>query len=272
MKAPLLIAVLLMTSIAVFAQSFDRNDGGKRGHGRFDNNGNHFGRIERTPDNNSYHSNYQRDNFNQSREKRDESRYVMNNEVRRSYERPVRADYGYSRHDWGHGERDDHFRGEWRRPVLDVHRRYQPEPLEIRRSRYPLFAPLHAQIIWTNAMYRDFRIFYPEISYWRYPIGFRISCISAYDSRNYIGEVVNIYGKVMETYYNPESDEYYLYLGDRFPYQDVSVVIPGYEARRFSSDPEYYFANANISVTGYVVNADGRPEIQVRRASQVSIY
>jgi hypothetical protein len=96
--------------------------------------------------------------------------------------------------------------------------------------------------------------------------------VSAYDARDYSGEVATIYGKVADAYYNYDTDEYFLYFGDYFPNHDFSVILPGSEARRFSPDPVNYFLNQHLSVTGYVNNYDGKPEIQVRSARQIGTY
>ncbi len=275
MKTSLLAIILLMISFVTFAQPSGRNDGDRRAPQRTDRNSieNQYNRRNSPIGHNeNIRTDNRRGSFNQSSGGREGHRYQMTSEVK------MVPDRGYSYREnrgkeWDRGYRTDyHFQSSYHRPVLDIQRRYHDEPLEVRRARFPLIAPIRAEIFWTNAMYHDFRIYYPEVSYWRYPIGHRIACISAYDSRDYIGEVANIYGKVIETYYSNETDEYYLYLGDHFPYQDFSVVIPGYEARRFDRDPEYYFANANISVTGYVTDFEGKPEIQVHRANQISVY
>ena len=275
MKARIFTSIFLMISFVTFAQSSRRDGNDNRNHER----------INRNVENNSNRKNESRVHFDNSK-----------NENRREFSRESntrnenhRNDFAASvnrmpeRRGWDNNRetfRQDRYRevrsdyrsqNSFRRPILDVHYRHHIEPLEVRRVRFPFRAPFRADIMWTNSMYSDYRTFYPEVS-WRYPFGYRIISISAYDSRDYIGEVANIYGRVAETYYNIETDEYYLYIGETYPYQDFTVVIPGYEARRFSRNPDYYFANMNISVTGYVVNIEGKPEIQVRRASQINVY
>jgi hypothetical protein len=121
-------------------------------------------------------------------------------------------------------------------------------------------------------LYNDFRIFYPEIRVWRYHVGYRLPVIPAYDAELYIGDVARVYGKVQEAYYDYDSDNYFLYIGDYYPYHDFSVVIPGHEARRFTRRPERYFEGSHIAVTGYITDFDGKPEIVVRRASQIDLY
>jgi len=276
MKTRLFTVILLMVSLVTFAQTSRRNQSERRGQERSNNkseNQNERKRDSRAQINSSKSEN-SRGYSNNSNERRENQRSGFASSVNRI---PERRDKDNNREIYRHDSpreyrSDYHSHNSFRRPVLDIHYRHHVEPLEIRRARFPFRAPLRAEIIWSSSMYNDFRIYYPEVSYWRYPIGHRIVIASAYDSRTYIGEVANIYGRVAETYYNRETDEYSLYLGDNFPYHDFSVVIPGYEARLFSETPEYYFANTNISVTGYVSNFEGKPEIQVHRASQIAVY
>ena len=149
---------------------------------------------------------------------------------------------------------------------------YRPLSIEVRRARYPYRAPVRTHIVWTVNLFNDFRIFYPEIHYWRYPVGYSIPSVPAYDADDYVGEVANIYGRVADVYYEFNSDNYYLYFGDYYPYQDFSVIIPGREARVLSRRPEIFFNNAYVNVTGYVTYFDNKPEIVLRRASQIDIY
>jgi hypothetical protein len=160
------------------------------------------------------------------------------------------------------------------RNVVTVHHpnNYRPVPLQYRRVHYPYRAPLHSNIFWSVSIHNDFRIFYPEVRTWRYEIGYRIPAVPAYDAEFHIGDVAKVYGKVFDIYYEYESDEYYLYFGDYFPYQDFSVVIQGEEARAFSRRPERFFQGANIAVTGYVSDFEEKPEMVIRRASQIEIY
>lgn len=269
MKTYIFAASLLTISLVTLGQPSRRNEGDKKENDRNNRNENHQIRRERNYQNNTARIENNRDShreFNYRTERRNEPVNLGNtrNDRDRSYNHEV---YAYNSH------RDNHYayHSSYRRPVYDYYRRHV-EPIEIRRARFPYRVPVYRPIIWSVSMYSDYRTFYPEVRYWRYPIGYRVVSISAYDSRDYVGEVANVYGSVAETYYNPDADEYYLYLGERFPYQDFTVIIPGYEARRFRARPEFYFNNVNIAVTGYVSNTEGKPEIQVKRASQISIY
>jgi hypothetical protein len=100
----------------------------------------------------------------------------------------------------------------------------------------------------------------------------RLATVSAYDAYDFVGEIARVYGRVAESYYSWETDEYFLYLGDYYPYHDFSVVIPGREARDFSRRPEKFFNRQYIEVTGLISRYEGKPEMVVKRSSQIGVY
>lgn len=155
------------------------------------------------------------------------------------------------------------------REVINVQR---PRSYDYRRIYYPYRAPVNINIVWTSRMHREYILIYPEYRYWYYPIGYRIRTASAYDAIHYIGDIANIYGRVYETWYSWQTDEYFLYFGAHYPYHDFSVVIPGRKARQFSSRPEIFFEGRYIWVTGLVSLHDGKPEMIVMKKHQIHPY
>jgi hypothetical protein len=147
-----------------------------------------------------------------------------------------------------------------------------PRPREYRARRYPYRKPLGIHILWTNNMRIEYISIYPEVKRWNYAIGYNIPTISAYDALYYSGEVMNVYGKVYEVFYSARTDEYYLYFGAYYPYHDFTVVLPGWIARRYSSYPESYFERQNVIVTGLISTFDDKPELVVKRESQINLY
>ncbi len=147
----------------------------------------------------------------------------------------------------------------------------RPKPIEYRRVHHVYRAPVHVDIFWTPAMYREYRVIYPGMS-WNYRTGYRISTLSAYDALFYIGDVRRVYGRVTDVFYAWENDEYILYFGPQFPYHDFSVIIPGHIAERYSRRPERFFTGANVAVTGLITDYDGKPEVLVRRSHQIERY
>jgi len=147
-----------------------------------------------------------------------------------------------------------------------------PVSVEVRRVKYPYRPPVYIDIYWTSDMYREYRAWYPEYCCWDYPIGYRIETVSAYDAIYYVGDIARVFGKVHEVYYAYENDEYYLYFGAPYPYQDFSAIVPGWVAREFSRRPLRWFQNRHVAITGLVTVYEGKPEILVKRPSQIDRY
>jgi len=155
------------------------------------------------------------------------------------------------------------------REVYDVNR---PRPVEYRKIHHPYRAPVDIHLFWTHNMYHEYMMMYPDYHYWYYTSGYRIRTTSAYDAIYYVGEIMNVYGRVIETWYSRETDEYFLYFGARYPYQDFSVIIPGHRARQFSRRPEIFFEGREIWVTGLISLHRGQPEMIIRKKHQIHIY
>lgn len=153
-----------------------------------------------------------------------------------------------------------------------VHKSYRPVPVEVRRVRNPYRAPVRAEIIWTVDLSRRYEVYYPHYHFHTHHVGSRIASISAYDAYDFVGEIARVYGRVNETYYSHETDELFLYIGDYYPYQDFTVVLPAREAREFSRRPERFFNGEYIEVTGLISRFQGKPEMLVRRAEQIAVY
>lgn len=179
--------------------------------------------------------------------------------------------------------RSDEFRREYRdydawnhrraiRVVYSHHHNYIPLSWEIRRSRYYHRMPLHIDLIWTPLLFHRFMFYYPTHDTWEMEFGTPIETISAYEAQEYAGTVRRVYGKVDEVYYSPEDENYILYIGAPFPYQDMSVVIPRDIARNFSRNPKWYFENEFVWIVGLINIWEGKPEIIVRDEDQIRKY
>lgn len=144
--------------------------------------------------------------------------------------------------------------------------------LEFRRLHKPYRKPLLSTIFWNAKMYRNYRLWYPDFKLWYYPYGYRIHTISAYDSYNYIGEIARVYGEVTEVWYSRDTREYFLYIGGPYPYQDFTIILKSRDARRFSWDPVRYFTNRHLTATGLLSVFEDKPEMQIRKRSQISMY
>lgn len=149
---------------------------------------------------------------------------------------------------------------------------YTYRPIDYRRIHYPYRAPARVEIYWSLPMYHQYRAIYPDYDYWYYPIGYSIHTVSAYDASLYFGELARIYGKVEYVWYSRPTNEYYLYFGGPYPYQDFSLIVPANVARRFSRRPERFFTNRHIAVTGLVSSWEGKPEMLIKKSNQLDIY
>ena len=134
-----------------------------------------------------------------------------------------------------------------------------------------LYYPSYTDIYWTRSMYRNYRKWYPDY-HWNYNYGHRIQTISVFDAKYNLGEVAMVYGRVYATWHNKETDDYLLFFGGDFPYQQFTVILPGKVARRYSWRPERYFLGEHITATGLITTFDGSPEMVVKHKHQIGIY
>ena len=174
-----------------------------------------------------------------------------------------------------HAEKRKHYTTPNRRVVRTNHvnnHHYRYNPVRYRNVHYHYHAPKRVHVTWTNRMYRDYRIMYPEYRYWYYPVGYQIVTIPFYHAYYHVGEVRNVYGRVHEVYYSWTTDEYHLYFGGSYPYHDFTVVISGRHARRFDRYPEMFFEGRYMWVTGLLSTFNGRPELIVKRRHQIHLY
>lgn len=147
-----------------------------------------------------------------------------------------------------------------------------PRSREYRAVHFPYRRPVRLHVRWSANLFRFYVNLYPVMRTWTYYPDYRFEMISAYNALFHIGELRMVYGKVTDTYYARETDEYFLYFGAYYPYHDFSVVLPGNIARRFSWNPERYFRNDYIMVTGLITEFEGKPEIVVKHPDQLRRY
>jgi len=145
-------------------------------------------------------------------------------------------------------------------------------PVRYKTTNYHYRVPVHVNVTWTHNMSREYRSLYPDYHYWYYPRGYRIVTLPAYRAYFHIGEVRNVYGRIHDVWYSWNTDEYHLYFGGTYPYQDFTVILPGKHARRFHRYPEAFFSGRYIWVTGLVSTFEGKPEIMVMRKHQINLY
>ena len=132
--------------------------------------------------------------------------------------------------------------------------------------------PARNNVVWDVHMHREYCNIYPFVKVWRIREGTPIYSISSNEAYRYVGDVKRVYGYVQEVYYDVISDEYHLYIGDYYPFQDFTVIVPGYVARELSRRPERYFEREYIWTTGYITEYDRRPEMLIKRSYQIGVY
>ncbi len=134
-----------------------------------------------------------------------------------------------------------------------------------------LYYPSYGNIYWSRNMYRDYHRWYPDYR-WNYSYGHRIQSISVFDAKYNLGEVAMVYGRVYATWHNKETDDFLLFFGGDYPYQQFTVVVPGHVARKFSWRPERFFLGEHVTINGLITTFDGSPEIVVKNKRQLSLY
>ena len=132
--------------------------------------------------------------------------------------------------------------------------------------------PAHMNIYWTRNMYREYARLYPSYIHWHYDFGYIIRTISALEAKYNLGEVARVYGRVFAAWYNRNTDEYLLFFGGNYPYQDFTMILPGHVARKFSRRPDRFFPGVHMTATGLITNYHGTPEMIVKQRKQLDLY
>jgi hypothetical protein len=194
------------------------------------------------------------------------STYRKTNKVTRvdtRFTAPVKSDIHRNRGYYG----GHHYHYVYPRTRVKIH--YHPNTYV--NSYHVLYYPTYGHIYWNRRMYRNYVRWYPGF-HWSYSYGHRIQSISIWDAKYNLGEVAMVYGRVYATWYNNDTDDYLLFFGGDFPYQQFSAVVPGYIARKYSWRPERFFLGEHVTITGLITTYDGSPEIVIKNRQQLSLY
>ncbi|MGC9341513.1 MAG: hypothetical protein ACP5E3_02340 [Bacteroidales bacterium] len=73
-------------------------------------------------------------------------------------------------------------------------------------------------------------------------------------------------------WYSRKTDEYYLYIGGPYPYQDLTIILEGHDARRFNRNPLRFFTGRHVAATGLVSVFESKPEMFLKKRSQLDVY
>ena len=91
-------------------------------------------------------------------------------------------------------------------------------------------------------------------------------------AKYHIGQTATICGTVVSTRKTAKAKAIYLNFDRMHPHQDFYATIWEYNGPNFSYDPETYFVNKKICVTGKVTIYDDIPRISINNESEVMPY
>ncbi|WP_396146707.1 hypothetical protein [Flavobacterium sp.] len=91
------------------------------------------------------------------------------------------------------------------------------------------------------------------------------------DIRNHIGATVTVCAEVKSTYKTNDHRHSLLNMGGVYPEQKLTIIILEKHLKNFSYIPVEYLAGKTICVTGEVTLFKGKPQIKVKRASEIVV-
>jgi hypothetical protein len=91
------------------------------------------------------------------------------------------------------------------------------------------------------------------------------------EAKNHVGDSVKICSKIYDTKYFKSSQDpiTLLDMGDKYPNNPLSIVIPADVRKLFKTPPEEYYKGAHVCVTGKIQIYKEKPEIVIRSAEQI---
>ena len=89
--------------------------------------------------------------------------------------------------------------------------------------------------------------------------------------RNHIGATITVCAEVKSTYKTNDHHHSLLNMGGVYPEQKLTVIILEKHLKNFSYIPVEYLAGKTICVTGEVTLFKGKPQIKVKRASEIVV-
>lgn len=155
-----------------------------------------------------------------------------------------------------------HFSSHSNRYIVNHHR--------VKRHLY--INPAHARI-YLRPLWFDFYLHrFPRYQISERDYNHRIDYVSGDNAKYYIGKIKSVYGRIYETYYDEEFNEFYIYLGAPYPNHDFMIVITGSLAAQYSVEPNRYFMDRNIQVTGLITDWNSEPEMIIKYSDQIIRY
>lgn len=137
------------------------------------------------------------------------------------------------------------------------------------RNHYYVYNRPHHHVVFMHSWFNFYVNYFPgyRIHYSRH-----IDVIPGDIARYHVGDLKVVYGRVYETYYDPQVNEFYLYFGSPYPRQDLTVVVTGRDARRLARKTARYFIGWDFSVAGLITSWEGKPEIVINDKDQLQRF
>ncbi|MCJ8209166.1 hypothetical protein MUY27_05565 [Mucilaginibacter sp. RS28] len=95
--------------------------------------------------------------------------------------------------------------------------------------------------------------------------------IPAKEAAKHINETVTICDKIADGRYFANSQTTLLNVGNVHPNELLTLVIKGDDRKKFEQEPEKFFLNKKVCITGKIIDFKGRPEIVITEASQITL-
>lgn len=118
--------------------------------------------------------------------------------------------------------------------------------------------------------YADGDPFFGEVEPLRAPLPKGL--FNTVQARKHVGNQATVCGTVVSTRKTAKAQAIYLNFDRMHPHQDFYATIWSYNGPNFSYDPETYFVNKKVCVTGKITLYDDIPRISINNEKEVMLY
>ena len=93
------------------------------------------------------------------------------------------------------------------------------------------------------------------------------------EASKHIGEVVTVCDKVSDTKFakGSKTESAFIELGGDFPKQKLTVVISLNDRKNFTDNPEAYYRDKDVCITGKIIEVKGKPNLVITKPADVQI-
>lgn len=104
-------------------------------------------------------------------------------------------------------------------------------------------------------------------------------CVSAQnnvhieDIEKHLGEIVTVCDKIYEVKSAKESktEPAFLKMGGSFPKHNVTIRINAEDRKNFTDNPETFYAQKDVCITGRIIEIKGKPYIVISKPTEIQI-